>query len=64
MDPQNLSDPQTTPDVANASLHVTEAKSLLATLRKRLGQHPELDEAIEKLEMALAVLTAHSGGML
>lgn len=64
MEPQNESDRKPASSVADASRHLTEAQSLLSNLRKRLGQHPELDEAIEKLEMALAVLTSNSGAML
>jgi hypothetical protein len=47
-----------------AAQHVAEAHHLLKTLRDRLEQHPELDEAIEKLEMALSVLAVKTGGML
>jgi predicted translin family RNA/ssDNA-binding protein len=43
---------------------LAEAHSLLTTLRKKLGEHPELEEAIQKLEFALSVLTIESGGML
>ncbi len=44
--------------------HVTEAHRLLSSIRDRLEHHPELDEAIERLEMALSVLTTHTGGLL
>jgi len=33
------------------------------SLRKRIGEHPELQEAITKLEMALSILTVKTGGM-
>jgi hypothetical protein len=49
---------------SKAVAQVAEAHSLLTELRKRLDQHPELEEAIRKLEMALSVLTIESGGML
>jgi hypothetical protein len=44
--------------------HVTTAHELLQTLRKRIGEHPELAEAIVKLESALSALTVNTGGML
>ena len=44
--------------------HVEGAHDLLKTLRVRIGEHPELTEAIRKLEMALNVLTVKTGGML
>jgi hypothetical protein len=37
---------------------------LLQSLRKRIGEHPELAEAIRKLETALNILTVKTGGML
>ncbi len=43
---------------------VAEAHQLLKTLRERLDQHPELDEAITKLELALSALTLQTGGLL
>ncbi len=49
---------------AAAAEHVAEAHNLLRTLRDRLEQHPELDEAIERLEMALSALTVKTGGLL
>jgi hypothetical protein len=63
MDTQNAPEqkPQT---VAELSRHVADAHSLLTKLRAKLDEHPELDEAIERLEMALAVLTNRSGGLL
>lgn len=44
--------------------HVEEAHNLLTILRTRIGEHPELSEAITKLEMALSILTVKTGGML
>jgi hypothetical protein len=66
-------EPKSRPDQSNQPPHaeqmkavaqVAEAHSLLTALRKELDQHPELEEAIRKLEMALSVLTLESGGML
>ena len=47
--------------------HVASAHHLLTLLRDKLGvseKHPELGEAITKLEIALSVLTINTGGML
>jgi hypothetical protein len=48
----------------DAAQHVAEARNLLQTLRSELDQHPGLEEAISRLEMALSILTSKSGGML
>jgi len=56
------------PDKAHeqAAEHVAGAHHLLKTLRDKLAmdKHPELEEAIQRLEMALSVLTVKTGGML
>ncbi len=44
--------------------HVVGAHDLLKALRARIGEHPELSEAIRRLEMALNALTLNTGGML
>jgi hypothetical protein len=44
--------------------HVSKAHELLNSLRERVGEHPELREAIVNLEMALSVLTVKTGGLL
>jgi hypothetical protein len=44
--------------------HVTAAHSLLQDLRAEVTQHPKLEDAILRLEMALSLLTTKSGGML
>lgn len=44
--------------------HVEGAHNLLKSLRARIGEHPELTEAITRLEMALSALTVNTGGML
>ncbi len=50
---------------AEAAKHVAGARHLLTELRKKLeDDHPELQEAITKLEMALSILTVKTGGML
>ena len=47
----------------DASANVAEAQSLLKSLREQMA-HPDLDIAIEKLELALSILTTKTGGML
>jgi len=60
------SNPVPTPGTSpsKAAEQVADARELLKTLRERLGQHPELDEAITKLELALSALTIQTGGLL
>jgi hypothetical protein len=61
------SNPVPTPGTStqkNAAEQVAEAHRLLKTLREQLDQHPELDEAITKLELALSALTLQTGGLL
>ena len=55
-DPQNRQ--------AIAAQNVTEARNLLHSLRQELNEHPKLEEAIVKLELALENLTLNTGGML
>ena len=47
-----------------ATEELAGARHLLKSLREKLGTHPELEEAIEKVEMALNHLTLNTGGML
>lgn len=48
----------------NPAEHIADAHKMLKSLRAQLGQHPELDEAILKLELALSALTLQTGGLL
>ena len=48
----------------NAAEHVADAHRRLKALREKLDKHPELDAAIERLELALSILTTKTGGML
>jgi hypothetical protein len=48
----------------SAADQVTHAHTLLKDLEEKIGQHPELGQAIHKLEMALAILGVQTGGML
>lgn len=52
------------PNQPPAVEHVEGAHDLLKALRSRIGEHPELTEAITRLEMALNSLTLNTGGML
>jgi hypothetical protein len=51
-------------DENNAAEHVASAHQLLKELQQRAGTHPELGEAITKLEMALNILAIKTGGLL
>jgi hypothetical protein len=55
-----------TPELSqtNAAEHIADAHKILKSLRGQLGKHPELDEAIRKLELALSALTLQTGGLL
>jgi len=48
----------------NAAEYVAEAHRRLSILRQQLDRHPDLEVAIERLEMALSILTTKTGGML
>jgi hypothetical protein len=47
-----------------AAEHVASAQKILKDLQLKVGSHPELGEAITKLEMALNVLAVQTGGLL
>jgi hypothetical protein len=47
-----------------AAEHVAAAHDLLKALRDKIGEHPEIGQAIHKLETALAILEVQTGGML
>jgi len=44
--------------------HITGAQKRLKSLRERVGEHPELTEAIRDLELALSILTVKTSGLL
>jgi CO dehydrogenase/acetyl-CoA synthase epsilon subunit len=44
--------------------HVARAHQLLKVVRSKIGENPELAEAILKLEMARNVLAVKTAGML
>lgn len=52
-----------TPSAKQAAEHVAEAHTLLEDLRNEIS-HQKLEDALQKLEMALSLLTTKSGGML
>jgi hypothetical protein len=61
-----VSSPTDAANVADAAQHVAGAHEQLKSLRDRLGilnRHPELEEALTKLEMALSALSVGTGGM-
>jgi hypothetical protein len=60
MDPNASEHPENS---TQAETHVAEAQGILKRLRE-MQAHPDLDLAIEKLEMALSILTTNTGGML
>jgi hypothetical protein len=64
MPSQNAPAPKQNPEHAPVVEHVSGAHELLNALRKRIGEHPELAQAITKLETALSMLTVKTGGML
>ena len=61
---QSQDEPKQAPEHAPVVEHLSGAHELLHALRKRIGEHPELAEAITKLETALSLLTVKTGGML
>lgn len=64
MNPENSTpsaDPSQEPDAAK---HIAEAHRLLNGMRLRLDKHPDLEEAIANLEMALSILTTKTAGLL
>ena len=58
------SEPKPEPDPAQAAEHVASAHKILKDLQQKVGDHPELREAITKLEMALNILAIKTGGLL
>jgi hypothetical protein len=56
--------PKPKQDPVQAAKHVASAHQILKDLQKKVGDHPELGEAITKLEMALNNLAIQTGGLL
>jgi len=59
---------QAEPEKANhpdqAAKEVASAHALLKTLEGKIGKHPEIGQAIHKLETALNILGLETGAML
>ena len=62
MNPTNAPTPE--PSGNKAAENIAEARQLLQALQEQLGKHPALEEALEKLELALSALTLQTGGLL
>jgi hypothetical protein len=62
--PEQQPNPSSSKDSVSPHENVAGAHTLLQSLQERIGYHPELAEAITKLEMALNSLTLNTGGML
>jgi hypothetical protein len=54
--------PKSDSDVPQAAQHVAAAYRLLKALQG--AEHPEIGQAVTKLETALAILEVQTGGML
>jgi hypothetical protein len=55
------------PDLSEPAEHVAGAHKLLTALNEKFGhleRHPELQEAIQKLELALNALNVSTAGLL
>jgi hypothetical protein len=57
-------EPKPNEDAAQAAAHITSAHQILKALQKKIGEHPEIGDAITRLEMALNVLAVQTGGLL
>jgi len=61
---QTQAEPKPGADARQAVEHVAGAHRLLKALQNKIGEHPEIGQAVNKLEMALAILEIKTGGML
>jgi hypothetical protein len=57
-------EPKPSQNPAQAAEHVASAHKILKELQQKVGTHPELAEAIGKLETALNILAIKTGGLL
>jgi len=62
MQTQGESTPES--EARQAAEHVAGAHRLLKALQDKIGEHPEIGQAIHKLETALTILEVQTGGML
>jgi hypothetical protein len=62
---QSQSEPESKPATPSPVVeHVAGAHRLMKALQEKVGDHPELTEAIRNLEMALSILTVNTAGFL
>jgi hypothetical protein len=57
-------EPKSEAAVPTVAEHVAAASILLKALQAKIGEHPEIGEAVTRLEMALASLGVQTGGFL
>ena len=57
-------EPKPNQDPAQAAAHIASAHEILKAVQKKIGEHPEIGDAITRLEMALNVLAVQTGGLL
>jgi hypothetical protein len=57
-------EPKSAQNPTQAAEHVASAHQILKDLQQKVGSHPEIGEAITKLEMALNILAVQTGGLL
>ena len=62
METPNERNPKSNP--TEAEEHIRSAHQILKALQKKIGEHPEIEAAITKLEMALNDLAIQTGGLL
>ena len=58
------SEPKPAQTPTQAAEHVASARQILQELQQKVGSHPEIGQAITKLEMALNILGIQTGGLL
>jgi len=57
-------EPNPKQDSAEVAEHIASAQQILNALQEKIGKHPELAAAINKLEVALNILTIKTGALL
>ena len=62
METESKQNPEHNP--AQAAAHIASAHEILKGLEEKIGEHPELVTAINKLEMALSILAVQTCGLL